>query len=190
MSSLAALELPDVVLTACSLILYAISTYFEDSPCSSCLDALWALEVATTSGLLFLYAQRLRSSVAPLALALTPGMVLDLLTSGPVLCFLLLLPQHGPTSWIRVLRVLRCLRTHTLAAELSVQPVARQALVIGLTLFSVVYISACLFPLIEYPEEPHLHFPLHDSLYFVIITITTGERPTASQHLKRPLFHR
>ena len=27
--------------------------------------------------------------------------------------------------------------------------------------------------MLEYPENPHEHFPLHDALYFVIITITT-----------------
>ena len=99
-------------------------------------------------------------------------MVLDFVTSGPVLVFLLFLP-HSLSSWVRMLRILRVLRTFSVAAELSVQPVARQALVVGLTLISVIYISTCLFPLLEYSENPHRHFPLHDSLYFVIITITT-----------------
>lgn len=167
--------MPDVVLTAFSLVLYVVSTYFETGLCRDVLcseNIMWFLEVATTAGLLFLYVQRLRRSAAPLALALTPGMVLDQLTSGPVLCVLIFLP-HDQSAWVRMLRVLRVLRTHTLAAELSVQPVGRQALVIGLTLFSVIYISVCLFPLIEYDDEPHEQFPLHDSLYFVIITITT-----------------
>ena len=62
-----------------------------------------------------------------------------------------------------MLRILRVLRTFTLAAELSVQPVAKQALFVGVTLFSVVYISMCSFPLLEHPTlaTPHTEFPLH-----------------------------
>ena len=70
--------------------------------------------------------------------------------------------------------VLRVLRTFTLANELSVQPVSRQTLTIGLTLFSVIYISTCIFPLLDsLGEPPPGLLPLHDSLYYVIITITT-----------------
>jgi hypothetical protein len=170
-----AYDLPDVCLTVFSLLLYVTSTYFESSCWDTklpCFSFFWGLEVTTSAGLLAIYAQRLRRSAAPLAFALTPGMILDLLTSAPVLYVLVLLP-HDKSSWVRMLRVLRVLRTHTLAAELSVQPTGKQALVIGLTLFSVIYISVCLFPLIEYETNPHEHFPLHDSLYFVIITITT-----------------
>ena len=163
-----ATDAPDAILTVFSLTLYVISSYYEDGSFFGFM--LWAAEVATTSGLLYFYVQRLRASAAPLALALTAGMVLDLLTSLPVLLFLLFQPH---SYWMRALRVFRVLRTHTLAAELSVQPVKRQALVIALTLASVIYISVCFFPLIEYDEEPYINFPLHDSLYFVIITITT-----------------
>ena len=133
---------------------------------------LWLTEVFVTGSLLYLYVQRLMVAPSPLSAALTPGMILDLLTSAPILVFLLLTP-HSLSSWIRLLRVLRVLRAFSFSAELSVAPVSKQALTIGLTLFSVIYISTCLFPLLEYPESPHEHFPLHDSLYFVIITITT-----------------
>ena len=131
---------------------------------------LWAAEVATTSGYYTFTSSDCARRPRALALALTAGMVLDLLTSLPVLLFLLFQPH---SYWMRALRVFRVLRTHTLAAELSVQPVKRQAFVIALTLSSVIYISVCFFPLIEYDEEPYINFPLHDSLYFVIITITT-----------------
>lgn len=52
-----------------------------------------------------------------------------------------------------------------------------QALVVGLTIMSVVYIAASLFPILEVEaepdENPYVTIPFHDSLYFVIITITT-----------------
>ena len=170
----------DGFLTAFSLLLYTTSTYFEDGDRHPRLEvslssSLYVLEVATTSGLLWLYAQRLRASAAPLAYALTPRMLLDFVTSLPVLWDLLF--NGRKHTWLRVLRVLRVLRTHSRAAELSLQPIDRQAVVIGLTLFSVIYISSCIFPLLEYgdTDAPHApeNMPLHDALYFVVITITT-----------------
>ena len=48
---------------------------------------------------------------------------------------------------------------------------------VALTLFSVIYIAACVFPLLDAPVDgdlgPYDAFPFHDSLYFTIITITT-----------------
>ena len=176
----------DSFLTAFSLILYTTSTYVEDVALYPHLNILvWVLEVVTTSGLLYIYLRRLCASVAPFAEALSPGMLLDLITSGPVLWDLLFNGRQH--TWVRVLRVLRVLRTHTRAAELSMQPVDRQAVVIGLTLFSVIYISSCLFPLLEYGDEdsPHEHFPLHDALYFVIITITTVGYGDITPHTTR-----
>ena len=168
----------DAFLTPFSLVLYTSSTYFEDEESHTRLEGslsgfLWILEVATTSGLLCLYLQRLRASVAPLAYALTNHMLLDFVTSVPVLWDLLF--NGRKHTWLRVLRVLRVLRTHTRAAELSLQPIDRQAVVIGLTLFSVIYISSCVFPLLEHGDTPtpHAFLPLHDALYFVVITITT-----------------
>ena len=137
-------EPSDALLTAFSLVLYVASTYFEATYFDLCFkNALWVLEIATTSGLLFLYVQRLLMSASPLKLARTPEMVLDFTTSGPVLGFLVLTPN---TKLARALRALRVLRMYALAAELSVQPVTRKVLVNGLMLFSVIYSAVCCFP--------------------------------------------
>lgn len=52
-----------------------------------------------------------------------------------------------------------------------------QAVFVALSTFSVIYIAACLFPLLDADAEderkPYEAFPFHNSLYFVIITITT-----------------
>ena len=130
-------------MTIVSCALYVLSTYAEvdadDGDGSS--EAVWLTlylaECLVTSALLYMYVQRLTHAAAPVTLALTPGMILDLLTSAPILVFLILTP-HGVSSWVRMLRVLRVLRSFSFAAELSVAPVSKQALTIGLTLFSVI----------------------------------------------------
>ena len=54
---------------------------------------------------------------------------------------------------VRILRVLRVLRTFGMTAELQARPIAQQTLTVGLTIVSVVFISSCVFPLIEAEPE-------------------------------------
>ena len=147
----------DYALTGVACSLYVVSTYLEDETAMD--TTLGLAEVAVSAGLFAIYIGRLWTARHPLEFALTPTAVVDLLTSAPVL-FALLFLSHEVFNHMRILRVLRVLRTFGIAAELSLQPVARQALVVGLTLFSVIYISTCSFPLLENFDNPHERTPL------------------------------
>ncbi len=142
----------DYVLTAVACSLYVVSTYLEADTAMD--TTLWAAEVVVSTGLFLIYLGRLSAAHHPLEQALTPGALIDLVTSAPVLFTLLFLSQEA-LKHMRILRVLRVLRTFAIAAELSMQPVNQQVLVVALTVVSVVYISACTFPLLEDFENPH-----------------------------------
>ncbi|KAL1525506.1 hypothetical protein AB1Y20_020362 [Prymnesium parvum] len=162
----------DTFLTLLSCTIYVVETYLFNQ--DEALFYVWVTEITISACLLALYVFRVCCSSEPLRTMLSVSGMLDLVTSMPVLVTMLLDPSLRAVS---VLRVLRVLRTFTLASDLVIQPVAKQALVVALTTLSVVYIAACLFPLLDSdPEDdrrPYEAFPFHDSLYFVIITITT-----------------
>ena len=209
-------EAVDTVLTVSSCALYVLETYLENDGHQTRVLWVWLSEVVISASLLLLYVIRVCSSLHPLETLVSPGAILDLVTSAPVLVTLLLAPYSMRA--VSILRVLRVLRTFSLAADLTLQPVAKQvtrprtrtawgphgvarasvqcssrtctaahcstaltrtvqALVVALTTLSVVYIAACVFPLIDLADDddrgPYEAWPFHDSLYFVIITITT-----------------
>lgn len=142
----------DYALTAIACFLYVVSTYHEED--SALETPLWLAEIVVSAALLIIYVVRLQAAHHPLEHARTPGALLDLLTTAPVLVALIFMPQEAVKD-VRILRVLRVLRTFTLAAELSLQPVYQQAVVIALTIVSVIYISMCSFPLLENLDNPH-----------------------------------
>ena len=93
------------------------------------LGEIWLAEVLTSTSLLAFYGYRLCSSTAPRDFCFTPGAMLDLATSAPVLLTLLLAPPSSLHA-VSILRVLRVLRTFSFAAELTLQPVTKQVWVL------------------------------------------------------------
>ena len=170
----------DLILTLVSCVLYVIDTYLEEEPGEKLLkEVLWVLELVISTALLLLYLVRLVSSIQHgrhvLEFVLAPSSLLDLFTSLPVLVAVLLFEESSRS--IRIFRILRVLRTFSINADLQTQPIAQQASMIALTISAIVFIGACAFPLLEQSSVsggyPYADYPWHDSLYFVIITIST-----------------
>ena len=142
------------------------------------------LEAFMSALLVLVFLVRLRGALVPKAFWLTPISLLDIATSIPVL-FSTIMPNVVAAALclsfhsflIRMLRILRILRTVELVPSVwSKQPVLRQLLCIMCTTLSLTFIGSCAFPLLEAEadeEAPYDAIPLHDALYFVLVTITT-----------------
>jgi hypothetical protein len=170
----------DMVLTLISCVVYVIDTYLEEEPGEKLLkECLWIIELVISTSLLLLYVVRLVSSIQQgrnlVEFVLSPSSLLDLFTSLPVLVAVLLFEESSRS--IRIFRILRVLRTFSVNTDLQTQPIAQQASTIALTISAIVFIGACAFPLLEQSSItggfPYADFPFHDSLYYVIITIST-----------------
>lgn len=170
----------DLLLTLISCVVYVIDTYLEEEPGEKLVkECLWAVELVISTSLLLLYVVRLVSSIQHgrnlLEFVLAPSSLLDLFTSLPVLIAVLLFEESSRS--IRIFRILRVLRTFSTNSDLQTQPIAQQVSTIALTISAIVFISACAFPLLENSSIaggfPYSDFPFHDSLYYVIITIST-----------------
>jgi len=170
----------DLLLTLISCVVYVIDTYLEEEPGEKLVkEWLWVVELVISTSLLLLYVVRLVSSIQHgrnlIEFVLAPSSLLDLFTSLPVLIAVLLFEESSRS--IRIFRILRVLRTFSTNSDLQTQPIAQQVSTIALTISAIVFISACAFPLLENSSIaggfPYSDFPFHDSLYYVIITIST-----------------
>ena len=112
-----------MLFTLVSCTLFILETYLDgDSPAAS---AVWLTEVFISASLSVLFTLRVLISSQPWDIAMNPSGLLDLATSVPVLLLLLLAPPSMRA--VSILRVLRVLRTFTLTADLTIQPVKKQA---------------------------------------------------------------
>lgn len=122
----------DMLLTGSSCFLYVIETYWTHD-----YEILWCLEVLISASLTLIYVQRVRLSPEPFAKMLQPSAMIDLVTSLPVLISMILTPYS--MNAYAVLRVLRVLRTFSLASDFMLQPLPHQASLIVFA--SAVHIS-------------------------------------------------
>jgi hypothetical protein len=159
------------------IALYVASTYSPPAPWS------WRALLDLALSALFAYeaAKRVAASPSPLHRALLqPSNLLDLLSSAPALLEPVFAGTLGGASaslrWLRVFRALRLLRLVMLSANLPRMRTSRGALLWGaynVPLLSLVASVAALAATGAALVAAVERLPLHDSLYFVLSSIST-----------------